>query len=546
MPWHVVADDPACPLDQPFGVHKDNNDELAGCHASEDDAEAQLAALYASEDEDERAEQTSFEPPAAVQEEAALAVEWIKDGLAGDGFTDTGRRRAVQLANGQPVSLDTLQRMSSYFARHEPDTKVEGFQSGDKGFPSPGRVAWSAWGGNPGRKWAKEVLDMNEKRDSEQRSLDELAYEVSVRQRAHYEALESVVELCGKWSPGIDSEGAHYVAQSPFASEGLVCSNCVFYEGARGCELVDNGTEGIDPNGVCKLWIIPQDLVGDVAADVPADDGSEMVSQEPVAARSLHRTDNLLRALNDPGAARFQTTTDGNTLFGHFAVFNEWTRIESAYEGTFMERIAPGAFAETFNERGSSIRVLYDHGKDPSVGNKPLGVPTMLGEDERGAFYQVELFDTAYVNELRPALEAGQLGASFRFSVIDETWSTPSMASAHNPQRLEERTINKIALYEFGPVTFPAYESATAGLRSSTDAFMQALTDPAFAVRLADRIGTRAAEHLIDSLPLNERGDQSTAGSLNERPADKNDSPNESNGRLVAAALTELARRNQR
>lgn len=436
MPWHIVENDSACPVGEPFGVHKDANNELAGCHATSDDAEAQLAALYAAE------------------------------------------------------------------ADQEAGTTMDNEQT---------------------------------------RSLDEIAYPVTIRQRAHYEALESVVELCGKFGPGTDGEGSHYSAVSPFASEGLVCSNCVFYEGARGCELVDNGTEGIDPAGVCKLWIIPDALV--TAADEPM---AEQVDAQPVAARSFHRTDNLLRALADPGAAQFSTSTDGNTLFGHFAIFNEWTRIESAYEGTFMERIAPGAFTGTFADRGESIRVLYDHGKDPSVGNKPLGVPTILSEDQRGAFYQVELFDTAYVNELRPALEAGQLGASFRFSVIDETWTTPSIATAHNPERLEERTITKVALYEFGPVTFPAYESATAGLRSSTDDFMQALTDPAFAVRLADRIGTRAAEHLIGSLPFNERSDQSTAGPFNERPADKNANPHESNGRLVAAALTELARRTQR
>lgn len=435
MPWHIVENDSACPVGKPFGVHKDADGELAGCHSSEDDAETQIAALYAAE------------------------------------------------------------------ADQEAGSKM----------------------------------------DNETRSIDDIAYPVTIRQRAHYEALEGVAELCGKWTADTGGDGAHYVAASPFASEGLVCANCVFYEGGRGCELVDNGSEGIDPGGVCKLWIIPDALV---VADSTADEMDEQADGEPVAARSMHRTDNLLRALADPGAAQFSTTTNGNTLFGHFAVFNEWTRIESAYEGTFMERIAPGAFSATFAERGDSIRVLYDHGKDPSVGNKPLGVPMLLTEDERGAFYQVELFDTAYVNELRPALEAGQLGASFRFSVIDETWTTPSIASAHNPERLEERTITKLALYEFGPVTFPAYEAATAGLRSRTDDFMQMLTDPAFAVRLADRIGTRAAEHLIGSLPLNERGDQSkNSGSLSEQPAGNTKNDNETTGRLVASALTELARR---
>jgi HK97 family phage prohead protease len=100
-----------------------------------------------------------FTPPQGVQDEAARAVQWISDGLAGDGFTAVGRRRAQQLADGEPVSVDTLERMRSYFARHEADTEVEGFNSGEEGFPTPGRVAWSAWGGDAGRTWSVSTLD---------------------------------------------------------------------------------------------------------------------------------------------------------------------------------------------------------------------------------------------------------------------------------------------------------------------------------------------------------------------------------------------------
>lgn len=100
----------------------------------------------------------TYEPPAAVRDEAALAVEWIEAGLAGDGFTTVGRRRAQQLADGDPVSVETLERMRSYFARHEADSEVEGFNAGEDGFPTPGRVAWSAWGGDPGRAWADDEL----------------------------------------------------------------------------------------------------------------------------------------------------------------------------------------------------------------------------------------------------------------------------------------------------------------------------------------------------------------------------------------------------
>jgi len=38
--------------------------------------------------------------------------------------------------------------------------------------------------------------------------------------------------------------------------------------------------------------------------------------------------------------------------------------------------------------------------------------------------------------------------------------------SDYNPDALPERTIHEVELFEFGPVTFPAYAGATAGVRS--------------------------------------------------------------------------------
>jgi hypothetical protein len=99
----------------------------------------------------------SFVPPAGVATAAKRALGWIADGHAGDGFTSTGRTRASQLANREGISADTINRMVSFFARHEVDKKAKGFNQGEKGFPSPGRVAWDAWGGDAGKFWAESV-----------------------------------------------------------------------------------------------------------------------------------------------------------------------------------------------------------------------------------------------------------------------------------------------------------------------------------------------------------------------------------------------------
>lgn len=99
----------------------------------------------------------SYDPPQDVQDAAKRALIWVAEGRAGSGFTDVGRARAVQLANGRAVSEETIQRMRSYFARHVNDQNAEGFNRGEDGYPSPGRVAWDAWGGDPGRRWANSV-----------------------------------------------------------------------------------------------------------------------------------------------------------------------------------------------------------------------------------------------------------------------------------------------------------------------------------------------------------------------------------------------------
>lgn len=184
--------------------------------------------------------------------------------------------------------------------------------------------------------------------------------------------------------------------------------------------------------------------------------------------------DDLVRAA--PGGYELRWAEEEHagmpTLIGHFARFNEWTLIDSMFEGRFMERIAPGAFSKTIAENLPNMRVLFQHGKDPSIGDKVLGPIEELREDDQGAYYEVPLLDTSYNRDLLPGLEQGLYGASFRFRVTREDVDQEPKASKHNPEGIPERTIREAAVMEFGPVTFPAYAGATAGVRSLTDEFV--------------------------------------------------------------------------
>ena len=148
----------------------------------------------------------TFRVPAGVQDEAKKALAWIADGHAGSGFTPVGKKRASDLAAGHPVSAETILRMYSFFKRHEVDKQAEGFNSGEDGFPSAGRVAWSAWGGDAGFTWSTRIrnqisksaralslmaseegdmADMNEVPDLNEELTELLADVVSFYFRAH-------------------------------------------------------------------------------------------------------------------------------------------------------------------------------------------------------------------------------------------------------------------------------------------------------------------------------------------------------------------------
>jgi hypothetical protein len=72
------------------------------------------------------------------------------------GGTDIGVARAVQLADGESISVASIKRMAAYLSRHEVDKKADGF--GDDAKPSAGYVAWLLWGGDPAVEWTRKVL----------------------------------------------------------------------------------------------------------------------------------------------------------------------------------------------------------------------------------------------------------------------------------------------------------------------------------------------------------------------------------------------------
>ena len=96
-------------------------------------------------------------PKEGMKEEAQRYRDWKAEGR--DGGTEVAARRAGQILGGDELSADTVITMAAWFARHEVDKQGEGFSPGEDGYPSPGRVAWAAWGGDAGQEWATSKAD---------------------------------------------------------------------------------------------------------------------------------------------------------------------------------------------------------------------------------------------------------------------------------------------------------------------------------------------------------------------------------------------------
>lgn len=99
----------------------------------------------------------SYKPTDEMATEAELGLKWREE--YGRGGTEVGVARARDISNKRNLSLDTIQRMNSYFSRHEVDKQAKGWNQGEEGFPSAGRIAWQLWGGDAGRDWAKRILE---------------------------------------------------------------------------------------------------------------------------------------------------------------------------------------------------------------------------------------------------------------------------------------------------------------------------------------------------------------------------------------------------
>jgi hypothetical protein len=88
--------------------------------------------------------------PDAVKNNAKRGIE-LNEKNGNKCATPVGKVRAQQLAQGKPVSVETITRMYSYLSRAE-----EYYDEGNN--EACGTISFLLWGGLAGKRWAESKL----------------------------------------------------------------------------------------------------------------------------------------------------------------------------------------------------------------------------------------------------------------------------------------------------------------------------------------------------------------------------------------------------
>lgn len=468
----------------------------------------------------------TYRPPKGVQEEGQRALKWIADGKAGDGFTDTGRARAAQLARGEALSANTVLRMYSYLSRHEVDKDGEGFNPGDEGYPSPGRVAWAAWGGDPGLEWSSRIRDQLGRSAILEESAMSLAQtraegaDIPLAEALGY-LLNEVLEFYthahrAHWN--VVGSGADFQAFHELFGE--------IYEDAQGS--LDPLAENIRKLGSLApcLHVMPE---GDYRMTAPGDLAAMLLDENEELLGSIRAAFDIANAAGQQGVANFLAERqdmhgkwswqlraslgvaevgeplpdavsepevdeeDGGEYSADPEVEERRTLVAEAEKRTFTTEVRASqgedgmvrmvGYAATFDreadglpfrevikpgafkrslESGQDVFLLVNHDTDQLPLARRSAGTLAVSEDDRGLLVE------AMLDPKNP--RAAELASALERGDVDKMSFAFTVAPDGSTRTKDGlRELRDLNLYEVSVVTWPAYSDTTVGLRSVDD-----------------------------------------------------------------------------
>jgi len=382
--------------------------------------------------------------PQAAVENAKRALN-LREEEGTDCGTVVGWNTARILANREVVSHDRLPRIYSFLSR----AKVydSGSFKDEDGKQVCGSIMYAAWGGDEMLNWAKRTLEEMEENKNERHI------------KSVVETDEEIVITFGKG----EMEEAGYKEEDRAEPNELSVGDFVRWN-----------TSGGNAYGV----IIQIERDGEIEADSgfkvngTADDPAALIriyrysSEEEAyierkpALNVVHRFSTLEKfdaevrshkAIIEKREFRMENAEyEGNTIRGYAAVYNS----DSEWMGGFYEQIATGAFDDVLD---NDTRAYFNHDENLLLGRVSSGT-LRLGTDARGLYYEVDLPNTSYANDLVELMKRGDVNqSSFAFLIESDRWEERDGKTY--------RIIEKVSrLLDVSPVSQPAYESATSEL----------------------------------------------------------------------------------
>ena len=111
-------------------------------------------------------EDIDLTPTKGMVEAATRGLELRKE--FGRGGTEVGVKTARMIISNE-LTIPRVKKMYAYFQRHEVDKQAEGFELGEDGFPSAGKIAWMLWGDDAGMSWSTKKRNQIEKEEKEEK-----------------------------------------------------------------------------------------------------------------------------------------------------------------------------------------------------------------------------------------------------------------------------------------------------------------------------------------------------------------------------------------
>jgi HK97 family phage prohead protease len=387
--------------------------------------------------------------PQAAVNNAQRALDFREENGTDCG-TPVGWARANQIAGKENLSDETLVRTYSFLSRAK--TYDQGKFTDEDGKEICGSIMYAAWGGDEMLRWAKRTIEGMEENKNERHI------------KSVVETDEEIVITFGKG----EMEEAGYKDEERAAPDALSVGDFVRWN-----------TSGGNAYGV----IIQIERDGELEADSgfkvngTADDPAALIriyrysSEEEAyierkpALNVAHRFSTLEKfdaevrshkAIIEKREFRMENAEyEGNTIRGYAAVYNS----DSEWMGGFYEQIATGAFDEVMD---NDTRAYFNHDENLLLGRVSSGT-LRLGSDERGLYYEVDLPNTSYANDLVELMKRGDVNqSSFAFLIDRDRWEERDGKTY--------RIIEKVSrLLDVSPVAQPAYPDATSELMMRKD-----------------------------------------------------------------------------